>query len=186
MDTAPPGNCPYRHPLTLPDARPCALPGELPPPPPEEVVMEPPPVVSPPPIVRTNVIAPPIVRTVREAPPVVITPTAPPAPPPPQPKREAVGAKPRSNPGSWATNADYPSSALRNEEEGTTGFRVTVGTHGRVTDCSVTSSSGSSTLDEATCRLITRRARFTPAEDSNGNPITDTYSNRIRWQIPED
>src|SRR3546814_4122687 len=87
---------------------------------------------------------------------------------------------------SWATNADYPSSALRNEEEGTTGFRVTVGTNGRVTDCSVTSSSGSSTLDEATCRLITRRARFTPAEDSNGNPITDTYSNRIRWQIPED
>src|SRR3546814_3854253 len=85
-------------------------------------------------------------------------PTAPPAPPPPpQPKREAVGAKPRSNPGSWATNADYPSSALRNEEEGTTGFRVTVGTNGRVTDCSVTSSSGSSTLDEATCRLITRR-----------------------------
>ncbi|HEY9553431.1 energy transducer TonB [Allosphingosinicella sp.] len=162
-------------------------PEELPPPPPEEVVMEPPPVVSPPPIVRTNVIAPPIVRTVREAPPVVITPTAPPAPPPPpQPKREAVGAKPRSNPGSWATNADYPSSALRNEEEGTTGFRVTVGTNGRVTDCSVTSSSGSSTLDEATCRLITRRARFTPAEDSNGNPITDTYSNRIRWQIPED
>src|SRR3546814_12523039 len=104
-------------------------------------------------------------------------PTAPPAPPPPpQPKREAVGAKPRSNPGSWATNADYPSSALRNEEEGTTGFRVTVGTNGRVTDCSVTSSSGSSTLDAATCRLINRRARFTPAEASTAHHNTDPSS----------
>ena len=67
-----------------------------------------------------------------------------------------------------------------------TGFRLTVGTDGRVSECSVTSSSGSSTLDAATCKLITRRARFTPAKDADGNPVTDTYSNRIRWQIPED
>ena len=132
---------------------------------------------------------PPIVRTVREAPPPVITPRAPPAPPPapPPPKPKlASGATPRSNPGSWATNDDYPSAALRAEEEGVTGFRLTVGTDGRVSECSVTSSSGSSTLDAATCKLITRRARFTPAKDADGNPVTDTYSNRIRWQIPED
>ena len=33
-------------------------------------------------------------------------------------------------------------SALRAEEQGTTGFRLTVGANGRVTDCTVTSSSG--------------------------------------------
>jgi protein TonB len=54
-----------------------------------------------------------------------------------------------------------------------------------VTNCSVTSSSGSSALDAATCRLLTSRARFTPARDSSGNPTTDTVSARIVWRIQE-
>jgi protein TonB len=74
---------------------------------------------------------------------------------------------------------------MRAGEQGTSGFRLEVGTDGRVTGCSITKSSGSSTLDEATCRLVSKRARFTPAKDSSGNAIPDSYSNRVRWQIPE-
>ena len=59
-------------------------------------------------------------------------------------------------------------------------------TDGRVSDCSITSSSGSSALDNATCNIIRRRARYTPAKDQAGNPITGTDSARIRWELPED
>ena len=163
-------------------------PEEEPPPPPPDQPVQPPPVVAPPPIVQSNTPPPVIINTVPLPPPVVpppvITPPAPP-PPPPAPPRVAKALQPRGNPGSWATDADYPPSALRAEESGVTGFRLEVGPDGRVTNCTVTSSSGSGTLDDATCRLVTRRARFSPAEDASGNKIAATYSNRITWRIPQ-
>jgi protein TonB len=61
-----------------------------------------------------------------------------------------------------------------------------VGTNGRVTNCTITSSSGSSSLDSATCRIMKDRARFTPAHDSSGNPTTDSVSSRIRWVLPQE
>jgi protein TonB len=81
---------------------------------------------------------------------------------------------------------DYPQSAIRNEEQGTTAVRLSIGPDGRVSGCDITASSGSSALDNATCNILRRRARFTPAKDQAGNPITDSYSQRIRWELPED
>ena len=152
---------------------------EEPPPPPPKVVA-PPPVVVPPPNVNVAVSAP-VIDVVPPAPVLVV---APPAPPPPRftPK----GAAPKGNPGNWATANDYPSRALREEREGTTGFRVTVGPDGRVTDCQITSSSGSPDLDQTACDKIRQRARFTPATDGEGNPTSGSYSNRVRWVIPKD
>ncbi len=158
---------------------------ELPPPP--KKVDLPPPLIAPP--VRINVApAPPQIITVAEPPPAPPPPILVPPPPaaPPAPRFTPKGAVPKGNPGSWATTNDYPSRALREEREGTTGFRVTVGPDGKVTDCSVTSSSGHSDLDEAACANIRRRARFAPAVDGNGSPTTGTYSNRVRWVIPKD
>ena len=165
-------------------------PPEEPPPPPEQTETPPPPqVVAPPPIVRTNVAPPPIVST-PVAPPPVITPVARPAPPappaPPPPPRVSQAAKARGNLPSLFSTDDYPQSALRNEESGTTAVRLTVGPDGRVSDCSITASSGSTTLDNTTCSILRRRARFTPAKDQNGNPTTDTTTTRIRWEIPQD
>jgi protein TonB len=157
-----------------------------PPPPPKKVA--PPPIVAPPPKVNINT-APPAIETVvtpQPPPPPVISvaPPAPAAPPPPriQPKNPV----PKGNPANWATTNDYPTRALREERAGVTSFRVTVGADGRVSSCQVTSSSGSPDLDEATCSNVTRRARFNPATDGEGQPTTGTYSNRIRWVIPED
>ena len=158
---------------------------ELPPPP--KKVDLPPPLIAPP--VRINVApAPPQIITVAEPPPAPPPPILVPPPPaaPPAPRFTPKAAVPKGNPGSWATTNDYPSRALREEREGTTGFRVTVGPDGKVTDCSVTSSSGHSDLDEAACANIRRRARFAPAVDGNGNPTTGSYSNRVRWVIPKD
>lgn len=162
---------------------------EEPPPPPPDQPITPPPVVTPPPIVRTPPTSAPVITTTR-VPPPVFTPTPiaapPPAPPAPPPApSKASGASPRGNPGSWATPNDYPARALREERAGTTRFRVSIGPDGRVTDCQITGSSGHADLDEATCKNVTRRARFKPALDAAGNAIADSYSNAIRWEIPK-
>lgn len=163
-------------------------PEEEEPPPPEPEKQIEPPVVSPPPIVQT-VTPPPTVRTVATPPPsITLVPTAaPPAPaaPPPPPPSKRPNPVPRGNPGNWANTNDYPSRALQQEREGTTGFRVTVDPSGRVAECVITSSSGHSDLDDATCKNITRRARFQPALDSAGNEISGTWSSRVRWEIPK-
>jgi protein TonB len=79
---------------------------------------------------------------------------------------------------------DYPASAQRAEEQGTVRVRLDVGANGRVTSCTVSSSSGSSALDAATCRILRSRARFTPARDSNGNPAPDTITSPpITWRL---
>jgi len=170
--------------VTTVDVKEEEKPKEPPPPPPK--VVAPPPVVVPPPKVNVAVSAPVIdvVPVAPPPPPPVLVPPAPAAPPPPRftPK----GAAPKGNPGNWATANDYPSRALREEREGTTGFRVTVGPDGRVTDCQITSSSGSPDLDQTACDKIRQRARFTPATDGEGNPTSGTYSNRVRWVIPKD
>lgn len=95
-------------------------------------------------------------------------------------------AKAKGNITSLVSDEDYPAAAVRAGEEGTTGFRLDVSPNGRVTNCTVTSSSGSSALDSATCRIIRSRARFTPATDSAGNPTTDTVIDRITWKLPTD
>ncbi|MFT4026555.1 MAG: energy transducer TonB, partial [Novosphingobium sp.] len=109
----------------------------------------------------------------------------PPAAPPP-PRFTPTAAVPKGRTGDWANANDYPSRSLREGKEGTTRFRVTVGPDGRITGCSVTGSSGSPELDEATCSLVTRRGRFTPAKDGEGQPTTGTWASAVRWQIPKD
>jgi protein TonB len=78
---------------------------------------------------------------------------------------------------------DYPPSALDNNEQGTVSVTLTVGPSGRVTGCSP--SGGPSSLQQATCRLLTARARFSPAQDGSGNPVTATTTARITWQIAD-
>lgn len=163
-------------------------PPEEPPPPPPKQDTPPPPIVAPPPPISFNAPAPQI-ETVTTPPPVALPPApvaVPAPPPPPAPRFQPTAARPKGNPGNWATTNDYPSRALREEREGTTGFRLTIGPDGKVVDCTVTRSSGSSDLDEAACSNIRRRARFDPAKDGDGNPTTGSYSSSVRWVIPKD
>jgi TonB family protein len=78
----------------------------------------------------------------------------------------------------------YPPEALRSREQGMVRFEVDVGRNGRVDSCRVTGSSGSRALDEATCAIMTDRARFTPARDAAGERVADRFSARIEWVLP--
>ena len=161
-------------------------PEEEPPPPPPEPENVPPPPVAPPPPINIAPAPPPIVTQTRIPPPappaLVVPPPAPPAPPPPP--SQARGASP-DNQRRWAARIqeNYPSRAVRSETEGNVGVRVTIGTNGRVSACTVTSSSGSSILDEAACDGMERYARFNPALDAAGNPTTGSYATTIVYQL---
>jgi protein TonB len=113
-----------------------------------------------------------------------IPPSPPPPPPPPPPEVKLQPARAKANLGSYVSDADYPSDAIRREEQGTTRFRLAVGPDGRVTGCTVTGSSGSAALDIATCRVMRSRARFAPARDTSGNAVADAVSSAIVWRLP--
>jgi TonB family protein len=112
-------------------------------------------------------------------PPLITVPIAPAAP-----ETGSAGARARTNLAALISSDDYPAEAFRAGEQGTTSFRLSVGADGAVTNCSVTQSSGSTTLDTATCQLMTSRARFTPAVDAGGRPVGDTVNARIAWRLP--
>ncbi len=84
------------------------------------------------------------------------------------------------------TTDDYPKEALRADEQGTVGFRLAIDTRGAIAGCEITQTSGYKSLDEATCLLLTTRAKFKPARDAAGRPIAGAHSSRIVWRIPED
>ena len=158
---------------------------EPPPPPPPDEIIPPPPVAPPPPI---NIsVTPPQVETVTTPPPPqreVIRVADPPPPPPPPPPSKARRAT-ADGQNRWAARIqeNYPARAIRDETEGTVGVSVTIGPNGRVTACSVTSSSGSSVLDDAACDGMTRYARYNPALNDAGEPTTGSANTRIVYQL---
>ena len=158
-------------------------PPEQPPPPPKDMPKVPPPPITPPPLVRVEA-PPPQIQTVTAAPPVYIPPVAPAPPPPPPPPRQSQARSLTGSLQGLISGDDYPPSALDNNEQGSVQVSLTIGSNGRVTGCS-SSGGASATLKAATCRLLTARARFSPAQDASGNPTSSTYSQTITWRIAE-
>ena len=106
--------------------------------------------------------------------------------PDPRPSFAPKSARPAGKTGNWVTTNDYPTRELREELEGTTRYRLAISAEGRVTNCSVTSSSGSAGLDRAACDNLQHRARFEPATDENGARTAGSYSGTVTWRIPEE
>lgn len=98
---------------------------------------------------------------------------------------DPVGARPTGNQGRWVTNEDYRPRWIMEEMAGRAAFTLTIDGRGRVTGCTITRSTGHAPLDAATCNLVTKRARFDAARDSNGKPVAGSYSGSVTWRIPE-
>jgi protein TonB len=145
----------------------------------------PPPPTMPPPMIRMQAQPPPIVMQEAPPPPAYIPPVAPAPPPPPPPPRKTVSAQSaRGDVRTLFSADDYPASAQAAGAEGTARATLTIGTDGRVVGCNITQSTGNGALDSATCNVLRRRAKFTPARDSNGNPTTDSYTTpSIVWRL---
>lgn len=116
-----------------------------------------------------------------------VEPLPPPLPTPkPQPLFTPKAARPLSAPSGWVTSDDYPSRDLREEREGITRFRLSIGTDGLVKDCAIVASSGSPSLDAAACAKLRKRGRFAAATDESGAVTAGSYSSAVRWKLPID
>ena len=80
------------------------------------------------------------------------------------------------------TPRDYPRHLGNAGIGGRVGILFTVGVNGRVTRCSVTSSSGIPELDALTCRLILKRFRYRPSTDRYGRPVPDEVEGEQIWE----
>jgi TonB family protein len=103
----------------------------------------------------------------------------------PAPDRRRA-AKPRTNPGNWASLIDFPARALKDRRQGIVAFQLEITPDGRVSHCNITGSSGHPDLDSTTCVLMARRGRFDPALDGQGQPIPGKWSNRVKWSLPSE
>lgn len=155
------------------------------PPPPPPKLEEIPPYVPPPDVVIEQAAPPaPTITTQTTIPNPTPAPPAPPAPvAPPAPPAPDKPATPRGNTVGISTD-DYPAASRRAGEEGRTVVRVTIGTNGRVSNCTVVQSSGFSRLDDKACDVAMRRWRFNAAE-SGGQKIESTKVQPIQWRLEE-
>lgn len=102
----------------------------------------------------------------------------------------ASNAVPRGNPGAWLDVQAAPPEMmkkLKKKEVIKIRFTLSVGPDGRTTRCT---HDGRKKLDkqfgELTCSQLTRRARFSPAKDAQGLPVSGTYSNVATWEVPKE
>ena len=94
-----------------------------------------------------------------------------------------TAATPAGKPGIKST-ADYPPEALKNGWEGDVVAELTVDATGKARDCTVAVSSGHKVLDDATCDVLIKRARFKPGQDKDGNPVEERVrAPAIRWRL---
>lgn len=97
-----------------------------------------------------------------------------------------TAAVPVGSPAAWFAYEDYPADARRASEQGRVAVAVRIDDQGHPYKCWVTTSSGSKSLDDATCSLVMTRASFTPAKDPSGKPIEWTYNVSTRWSLQSD
>jgi protein TonB len=84
------------------------------------------------------------------------------------------------------TYQDYPEEAVRNHWQGQVVADLMISPEGAVTGCRIVQSSGHQVLDDATCDLMVKRARFTPARNKDGKPIESHYRTPpITWALQD-
>jgi len=85
--------------------------------------------------------------------------------------------------GDTAINPQPPLIAYDQGAEGTTVFEVQIDEHGSPVKCSITRSSGWSTLDDAVCKAA-MKAKYTP-KTVNGRPVAGTYTDAFTFRMSD-
>lgn len=83
---------------------------------------------------------------------------------------------------SWLEPTDYPFDALQRGLEGDVGVTMIITADGRPRDCAVSVSSSIAELDNETCGILLRKARFSPIVDDDGAPSESRYRSQIIWR----
>jgi TonB family protein len=97
----------------------------------------------------------------------------------------AVVAATPLTPQPWFEFKDYPMDAFEKSWEGLTRFQLLIAPDGKIASCSIVGSSGHPSLDEKTCYLATKRAKFSPARGPGGAGAWGIYRSQAAWVLPE-
>lgn len=140
-----------------------------PPPPPPDLAKPPPPVIPPPEIVIQQSAPPPTITTVlhKEV-----------------PKAPAISSPVGIGRAHTCGAREYPESAVRLKEEGTTVLSFTVTADGDVANATVATSSGFPDLDRAAIECASGW-RY-KAAIQNGTAVAVPWKTAIKWQLPKD
>jgi len=88
-----------------------------------------------------------------------------------------------SAPYSWFDGQDYPTSSASKGEQSVVEFRLLVDSAGNPTKCTSLSHVDAPAFQKVVCDVLMRRARFQPAELSDGTKVPSYYRNRIIWRL---
>lgn len=86
--------------------------------------------------------------------------------------------------GSWISDSDYPSEAMRKNQSGPVVARYTVGADGKVRECVAVVSSGAPALDARTCQALGRR-KYQPAIGADGTSVAAQVIITIHWMLED-
>lgn len=97
----------------------------------------------------------------------------------------ALAKHPERLGGSVFRSEDYPDDLLKRGIQGWVGVVLSVDERGQATDCRAVETSGTPTLDETTCTIMRKRAKFRPALDRQGKPMAALTYWRVNWLIED-
>lgn len=83
----------------------------------------------------------------------------------------------------WIVQSDYPPAALASGHKGRVVFNLAIDKSGKIETCSIESSSGFKELDDRTCEILTKRAKFAPAVGADEMPTAGSFRGSIVWSI---
>lgn len=83
----------------------------------------------------------------------------------------------------WAGKIQYPLKAKRQRSEGVTYFDLLISPDGEPTSCRATKSSGFDELDQTTCAVALKQAKFQPARDDRGEPTHMLLRGHFAWTL---
>jgi hypothetical protein len=87
------------------------------------------------------------------------------------------------NPTDWLSYQDYPRDMVWRGKESEVAVRLLVDASGKVTKCTSVSHFNEPEFNEVTCDLITKRAKFEPAELADGTKVPSYYAQRVVFRM---
>lgn len=91
---------------------------------------------------------------------------------------------PLDSPEKWIVSSDYPSNMLSAGQPALVNFRLSIGPDGVPTACHIQATTRPKEFDNAVCKSVMRRARFSPALDAKGLPLASYYQNTVYFRLP--
>jgi len=83
----------------------------------------------------------------------------------------------------WFSPTDYPADMLKRGEQSVVKVRLLVDAAGRITKCTSLSHFKAPEFNQIVCANIIRRARFEPAELTDGTKVPSYYATQVQWKI---